>query len=67
MLAHKHGCMASSARQGISIKDIYDQKLIKKIGFVTTISVQKGTAGRGNVRGGVPMGRCGYFQCVDAD
>ena len=40
MLAHKNGCMAWSARQGIPIKDICDQKLIQERGYVTTIIYQ---------------------------
>ena len=59
MLAHKNGCMAWSARHGISIKDICDQNFIQKTGYVTTISDQKCTVGRGNVRDVVPMGLCG--------
>ena len=51
--------MTWSAKQSISIKDICHQKLIQKIGDATTISDKKYTVGRGNVRGGVPMGRCG--------
>ena len=51
--------MAWSTRQCISIKDICDQKLIQKIDYVTTISDQECTVGRGNVRGGVPIGQCG--------
>ena len=47
----------AQAEQGISIKDIGDQKLIQK--KATSLSDQKCTVGRGNVRGGVPMGRCG--------
>ena len=49
-------CMAWSARQGIfAIRSLYKNRL----GYVTTISDQKCTVGRGNVRGGVPMARCG--------
>ena len=54
MLAHKNGCMAWSAKQGISIKDTYTE-----IGYVTTVSDQKCTVGRGKVRGGMPIGHCG--------
>ena len=48
VLAYKKGCMAWSARQGISIKHIC---VIQQKGYVTTISDQKCTVGRGNVRG----------------
>ena len=48
VLAYENGCMAWSARQGISIKRIC---VIQQKGYVTTISDQKCTVGRGNVRG----------------
>ena len=48
MLGYKNGCMAWSARQGISIKHIC---VIQQIAYVTIISDQKCTVGRGNVPG----------------